>query len=105
MRKITILAFLSLVCIASFAQQALWGGQDVTSPEIHADNTVTFRFVAPKAVKVQVTGDFLPTRKEETPFGTVDSPGFADLKEGKDGLWEYTTQAPLPSELYGRMRW
>lgn len=100
MRKITILAFLSLVCIASFAQQALWGGQDVTSPEIHADNTVTFRFVAPKAVKVQVTGDFLPTRKEETPFGTVDSPGFADLKEGKDGLWEYTTQAPLPSELY-----
>lgn len=100
MRKITILAFLSLVCITSFAQQALWGGQDVTSPEIHADNTVTFRFVAPKAVKVQVTGDFLPTRKEETPFGTVDSPGFADLKEGKDGLWEYTTQAPLPSELY-----
>lgn len=100
MRKITILAFLSLVCIASFAQQALWGGQDVTSPEIHADNTVTFRFVAPKAVKVQVTGDFLPTRKEETPFGTVDSPGFADLKEGKDGLWEYTTPAPLPSELY-----
>lgn len=100
MKKITILAFLSLICIASFAQQALWGGQDVTSPEIHADNTVTFRFVAPKAVKVQVTGDFLPTRKEETPFGIVDSPVFADLKEGKEGLWEYTTPAPLPSELY-----
>lgn len=100
MRKVSILAILALLCITSFAQQALWGGQNVTSPEIHADNTVTFRFVAPKAVKVQITGDFLPTQQTESPYGMVDAPGVADLKEGKDGLWEYTTPLPLASELY-----
>ncbi|MDR1499612.1 MAG: esterase [Tannerellaceae bacterium] len=72
----------------AFAQQALWGGQDIVSPDIHPDNTVTFRFLAPKAVSVRVTGDLLP------------EPGVADLKEGDGGLWEYTTPAPLASELY-----
>ena len=77
------------ICACTFAQQALWGGQPVVSPEIHPDNTVTFRFLAPKAIRVQVAGDFLKT------------PGAADMKEGKDGLWEYTTPEPLASELYG----
>ena len=27
-------------------------------------------------------------------------PGIADLKEGKDGVWEFTTTAPLKPELY-----
>jgi enterochelin esterase family protein len=72
----------------AFAQQALWGGQNVVSPEIHADRTVTFRFLAPKAVQVQLVGDFLPGQ------------GVVDLKEGKDGLWEYLTSSPLASELY-----
>lgn len=90
-----------LVCCASiFAQQALWGGAPVVSPEIHDNNTVTFRLKAPKAVKVQVTGDFLPTQKIKTPFGEFDGPGVADLKEGKEGVWEYTTPAPLQPELY-----
>ena len=56
--------------------------------------------MAPKAIKVQVTGDFLPTQKMETQFGLVDVPGTVDLKEGKEGVWEYTTPEPLPSELY-----
>lgn len=90
-----------LVCCASiFAQQALWGGAPVVSPEIHDDNTVTFRLKAPKAVRVQVTGDFLPTQKIKTPFGEFDGPGVADLKEGKEGVWEYTTPEPLQPELY-----
>lgn len=90
-----------LVCCASiFAQQALWGGAPVVSPEIHDNNTVTFRLKAPKAVKVQVTGDFLPTQKIKTPFGEFDGPGVADLKEGKEGVWEYTTPEPLQPELY-----
>lgn len=91
---------LLLMCAMTFAQQALWGGAPVVSPEIHDNNTVTFRLKAPKAVKVQVIGDFLPTQKIKTPFGEFDGPGVADLKEGKDGVWEFTTPEPLKPELY-----
>ncbi len=100
MKKILLLSVMLLVGVMTYAQQALWGGAPVVSPEVHDDNTVTFRFKAPKAVKVQVTGDFLPTQKIQTPFGEFDGPGVADLKEGKDGVWEYTTPEPLAPELY-----
>ena len=89
-----------LIGLVGYAQQALWGGSQIVSPEIHPDNTVTFRLRAPKAVKVQVTGDFLPTQKVKTPFGEFDAPGVADLVENKEGVWEYTTAAPLQPELY-----
>lgn len=95
--------YLTLLAAAVFAcanaQQALWGGSQIVSPQINPDNTVTFRLAAPKAMKVQVTGDFLPAEKAETPFGTFDVPGTADLIE-KDGVWEYTTPTPLAPELY-----
>ncbi len=86
--------FLALVALAlamslsatCFAQQALSGKAPTVSPEIHDDNTVTFRLVAPSAEKVQITGDFL---SEKT-----------DMTKGEDGLWEYTTPAPLAPELY-----
>ena len=100
MKKFSILLALSLISGMAFAQQALWGGAPVVSPEIHDDNTVTFRLKAPKAVTVQVTGDFLPSRQIETPFGKFDGPGAADLKENQDGVWEYTTPEPLEPELY-----
>ncbi|WP_373724983.1 alpha/beta hydrolase-fold protein [Bacteroides heparinolyticus] len=100
MKRISLLSALLLMCAMTFAQQALWGGAPVVSPEIHDNNTVTFRLKAPKAVKVQVTGDFLPTQKIKTPFGEFDGPGVADLKEGKDGVWEFTTPEPLKPELY-----
>lgn len=88
------------MCTLASAQQALWGGAPVVSPEIHDNNTVTFRLKAPKAVRVQVTGDFLPTQKISTPFGEFDGPGMGELVEGKDGVWEYTTPEPLAPELY-----
>ena len=100
MKKLLFLSALLLMSAVTFAQQALWGGAPVVSPEIHDDNTVTFRLKDPKAVKVQVTGDFLPTQKMKTPFGEFDAPGVADLKEGKDGVWEFTTPEPLSPELY-----
>lgn len=99
-RLLSLAAMLLVCCVTLFAQQALWGGAPVVSPEIHDNNTVTFRLKAPKAVKVQVTGDFLPTQKIKTPFGEFDGPGVADLKEGKDGVWEFTTPEPLKPELY-----
>ncbi|MCI1648066.1 MAG: alpha/beta hydrolase-fold protein [Bacteroides sp.] len=100
MKKLTTLFALLLVCATSFAQQALWGGSPIVSPEIHDNNTVTFRLKAPNAGKVEITGDFLPTKKMKTPFGDFDGPGAADLTKGSDGVWTYTTPKPLMPELY-----
>lgn len=99
MKKYIFLAALALTSLFADAQQALWGGSQIVSPEINPDNSVTFRIAAPKAVKVQVTGDFLPTQKMQTPFGEFDAPGVADMVE-KDGVWQYTTDGPLAPELY-----
>jgi len=100
MKKIFSIAACGLVALSANAQQALWGSAAVVSPEINADKTVTFRIKAPKAVKVEVTGDFLPTTKMETQWGTFDVPGVGEFKEGKDGVWEYTTAQPVAPELY-----
>ena len=55
-----------------------------TGVVINEDNSVTFRYKNPKAVKVEVSGEFME--------------GSAQLVE-KDGIWTYTT-APLASEMY-----
>ena len=79
MKKIVAFSIALLAGITSFAQQALWGGQEIVSPQIHENNTVTFRLHAPEAVKVELTGDFLPAQKQETPFGSFDGPGVVTL--------------------------
>lgn len=100
MKRLSTLTVVLLMCAMTFAQQALWGGTPVVSPEIHDNNTVTFRLKAPEATKVQVTGDFLPAQKIKTPFGEFDGPGAVDLTKGKDGIWEFTTPDALKPELY-----
>lgn len=100
MKKMLTLAAALLMCAAAFAQEALWGAGHPTSPQINDNSTVTFRLRAPKAVKVQVTGDFLPKQKVKTPQGEFEMPGMADLTEGQNGVWEYTTPEPLKPELY-----
>ena len=104
MKKIISLVAALLLVLSAHAQQALYGGPQVESPVINADGTVTFRYQAPKAVKVEVTGDFLPTVKQEVDFGgnkmTVDMPGVGVLKEGPNGVWEYTTPFKVAPELY-----
>ncbi len=100
MKKIIVSTLILLFCISSYAQQSLWSGKNVTSPEVNPDHTVTFRMIAPEATVVQVTGDFLPEQKVKTSFGEMDGPGVADLKKGENGVWEYTTPDPLAPELY-----
>lgn len=101
MKHFVLTALAVCFSLATYAQQALWSGESVVSPDIHADNTVTFRYRAPKAVRVQVTGDFLPNQLIEVPGrGQMESAGVADMKEVKDGVWEFTTPAPLDAELY-----
>ena len=100
MKKIATLFAAAFVGVSAFAQQALWGGAQVESPVINEDGTVTFRYQAPKAVKVTVSGDFLPTQVIDTPFGKFEGPGVAELKEGKNGVWEYTTDFKVAPEMY-----
>lgn len=87
MKRLSFLVLCFLLCIATFAQQALWGNAPVVSPEVHENHTVTFRLKAPKAVKVQIVGDFTPQ-------------GVVEMVENKEGVWEYTTSEPLTPELY-----
>ena len=48
MKKLFRLAAFVLTGMLAQAQQALWGGSQLVSPEIHDNNTVTFRLKAPK---------------------------------------------------------
>ena len=43
MKKLLTLLACALFATTLWAQQALWGGVPVVSPEINSDNTVTFR--------------------------------------------------------------
>lgn len=70
--------------MSAAAQQALGPGSGLVSPEINPDHSVTFRLRAPKAVSVQVRGDFGPV---------------GQMREEQGGVWTYTTE-PLEGELY-----
>lgn len=100
MKRIIVAATAALLALSANAQQALFGAQGVVSPEINADGTVTFRYQNPKAVKVTVSGDFLKPTKVQTPFGEMEMSIPAELKEGKNGVWEYTTPEPVAPEMY-----
>ncbi len=100
MKKTILSVALAVFCLSASAQEKLFQSANVQSPVVNKDGTVTFNLFAPKAVKVEVTGDFLAPTKQEVPgFGTVEQPGVAALTEGKDGVWSYTTQKLAP-ELY-----
>lgn len=99
MKKFILAAFALGVAFASNAQQALGQFPVTTSPEINADKSATFRLMAPEAQSVKVTGDFLPTIKKETEYGTFDIPGVAEMVKNDKGVWEFTSEALNP-ELY-----
>lgn len=86
----SLLAFF-VICYNAFSQQALFGGTNITSPEVNPDNTVTFRFQAPDAREVKITGDWMPAQGW--------TPGSEAMTKGEKGIWTYTT-AVLPSDLY-----
>ncbi len=93
MKKHFLLAcsVLTLLGFSTFAQQSLFGGQPVVSPEIHENNTVTFRVEAPGAEEVKISGDWMPAQG----WG----PGTADMTKGEKDIWTYTTEVLAP-ELY-----
>lgn len=104
MKRIVSIFAAACLCVSSFSQQALWGGPQVESPVINADGTVTFRYQAPNASKVEVTGDFLPTQKLEFEMNgqkiSYDAPGVRELVKGANGVWEYTTDYVVAPDMY-----
>ena len=97
MKRIILLTAMTLLAAGAYAQQVGPGGEPLrprqaapapqevfTGVVINEDNSVTFRYRNPKAVRVEVSGEFME--------------GSADLTE-TDGVWTYTTE-PLEPELY-----
>ncbi|MFY9152054.1 MAG: alpha/beta hydrolase-fold protein [Prolixibacteraceae bacterium] len=98
-RLLLIMTLVSVCFTPGFAQQALWGAAQIISPEVNPDRSVTFRFMAPDADTVKITGDFLPSVKMKTQWGEFDGPGKANLTKDDKGLWSFTS-APLGSDLF-----
>jgi enterochelin esterase-like enzyme len=94
MKKQLIMAFCfcALMAFPVTAQQALFGGTEIVSPEIHGDRSVTFRLQAPGAGEVKLTGDWMPAEGW--------TPGSVQMEKDENGLWSYTTEI-LEPELYG----
>ena len=88
MKRLFLMLAVVLMGGSLWAQQALHDVNNLTSPEVNADGSVTFRLFAPKAVKVEVEGDFLTS-----PLNTVP------MQEQPNGVWTYTTE-PLQPEMY-----
>jgi len=94
MRKqiLFVIAFVIMGTLSSIAQQALWGAPSIVSPEIKSDNMVIFRFQAPEAKEVKISGDWMPSKDW--------IPGSGAMTKDEKGVWSYTTSV-LPSDLYG----
>ena len=101
MKKLILAALMIATGLTANAQQALFASQNIKSAEVNKDNTVTFRFIAPNAKKVQIAGDFSKVA-ENNPIGGMVGTGLVDMKKETDSLWVYTSPK-LDSELYSYM--
>ena len=100
MRKYIISIIALFVFAGAFAQEIgnFMGRQPIVSPEINGNN-ITFRFSAPYADSVKISGGFTPTVKMETQYGSMDVPSSPNMTKDKNGLWSITLPTPAP-ELY-----
>ena len=79
MKKKIMTLLTASVSVTMWGQQALFDVNNLTSPEINNDRSVTFRMFAPSATTVEVEGD----------FGEKGT-----MKKSDDGVWTYTTATP-----------
>lgn len=98
MKKILSIIVVLSMGVSVFAQN-LWESNNVISPEVNPDNTVTFRFNAPSAKSVYVTGDFLPTTVVKVNGYNFKKPQDAPLEKNEAGIWEFTSNV-LESGFY-----
>lgn len=100
MKKLLIFIF-ALACFAGTHAQELtnfMNRKPIVSPEI-GEKEVTFRFMAPMADTVKITGAFTPTVKMKTQWGEMDVPAPVTMTKDETGLWSVVMPLPEP-ELY-----
>lgn len=96
-----ILFFACLTSISLVAAQEVlnWKDDEIVSPVVNADNSLTISLFAPNAKKVELTGNFLYAGKE-TPDKYADGDWSPQLmNKDTNGRWTLTT-APLKPEFY-----
>jgi isoamylase N-terminal domain protein len=96
-----ILFFACLTSISLVAAQEVlnWKDDEIVSPVVNADNSLTISLFAPNAKKVELTGNFLYAGKE-TPDKYADGDWSPQLmNKDTNGRWILTT-APLKPEFY-----
>ncbi|WP_346860280.1 alpha/beta hydrolase-fold protein [uncultured Draconibacterium sp.] len=91
MKQLFFTLFLGLFTSTLSAQQDLFNENPIVSPQINADNSVTFQIKAPTAETVSVSGS-LDVEKAFAPITY-------EMTKSDDGVWSFTTPV-LPSELY-----
>jgi enterochelin esterase-like enzyme len=83
------LSIVLLLSLMAYQLEAQFGrGPRIVSPEVNADNTITFRLLSTGADSVSVSGNWM------SGYGTM-----ADLVRGDSGVWSVTIGVP-PPELY-----
>ena len=96
MKRFLILAFLVAFVGSTRAQETIMTNTgNIVSPEIK-NNTVTFRFFAPNAQKVELEGSFLPKKKMQSQFGEYEQTGRVTLVKDEKGVWSYTSETLSP---------
>lgn len=86
-RFLCLLSLLACFCAGAQEMNSLMFRRGVTSPEL-SEESVTFRFIAPKARQVQVSASWLGYQPSALP-----------MVQGQDGVWSVTVPMPEP-ELY-----
>jgi enterochelin esterase-like enzyme len=79
---------LAILSTSLSGQEAPWMRRRVVSPEIHPDNSVTFRLLAPDATEITITGGWMQGWGSREPLVRNDT-----------GLWSLTV-GPLQPEIY-----
>lgn len=88
MKKLSFLIIILAVIFTVQLNAQMQRGPRVVSPEIHPDNKVTFRLLAPNATKVTVSGNWMAG------WGTQ-----VEMAKGDSGIWSLTTEVLTP-EFY-----
>src|SRR5580700_60497 len=93
----------ALVGIGSIWAQPGGGGRgpQVVSPEVLADQRVTFRILAPNAQAVTLSaGDIQASAWTSAPANPGGGRGGRPLSKGESGIWELTTSDPVVPGAY-----
>jgi hypothetical protein len=78
MRNITTFLIALLICASCYAQQALWGGETIISPEIHDDSYKRYTIASSGSHKqnkftISTSINFSSERNEASPTGQDNS--------------------------------